>query len=335
MRVKVRKTSSGRYALGFDIEFAVDGSKPGKSEPKGTSLRHLDADGLDDERLEDETDTLEDEALAAEQNLDEGADDADESALRPDGDEEEDEAFATEQDDDEPRQRAFADNEDRGDEDAPRAGWPNRRPVMKGVLDVSQAPALFDDDDDDDELEPGGRAGEQTPQAPEAPEPKPVPRAQAVKRLLDEARKTIGLGEKPPGSNHNKITVWYNKNVARIGNGPWCNMAVTYWAGLSSNLAAIFAGKGVGYAYTVAHAQKFQKKGRWRKGVAGIRPGDIVFFDWGGSRSIKNVDHVGVVEQVKGKRIVTIEGNTTGDRCRRMVRDAKFIAGYGRPAYAA
>lgn len=156
-----------------------------------------------------------------------------------------------------------------------------------------------------------------------------------MKALLDQARKSIGLGEKPPGSNHNKITVWYNKNIARIGNGPWCNMAVTYWAGLSSNLAAIFAGKGVGYAYTVAHAQKFAKKKRWHKGVAGIRAGDVVFFDWGGSRSISKVDHVGVVEQVKGKRIVTIEGNTTGDRCRRMVRDAKFIVGYGRPAYGA
>lgn len=39
-----------------------------------------------------------------------------------------------------------------------------------------------------------------------------------------------------------------------------------------------------------------------------------------------------LAERVRGKRIVTIEGNA-GNRCRRMVRDAKFIVGYGRPAY--
>jgi hypothetical protein len=110
------------------------------------------------------------------------------------------------------------------------------------------------------------------------------------------------------------------------------SMAVTYWAGHSANLGAIFGGKNIGYAYTVAHARKFQKKGRWHNGVAGIEPGDIVFFDWTRSRSIKKIDHVGVVERVSGKRIVTIEGNAS-NRCRRMVRDAKFIVGYGRPAY--
>lgn len=141
------------------------------------------------------------------------------------------------------------------------------------------------------------------------------------------------MGEKPPGSNHNKITQWYNQHIDRIGDGAWCNMAVTYWAGRSSNLPAILGGKHIGYAATVAHATKFRKKGRWHAGVAGIKPGDIVFFDWDGSRSIGRIDHVGIVEQVRGKKIITIEGNTTGDKCRRMVRDGKYIVGYGRPLY--
>jgi CHAP domain len=213
------------------------------------------------------------------------------------------------------------------------ARWPNRLPIVAGTDEISQAPALFDDSDEEEEQVGAALSSAGAPLAPDAAALRVDPARQAVNRMLAQARKTIGLGEKPPGSNHNRITVWYNKHIARIGNGPWCNMAVTYWAGLSANLAAIFAGKRIGYAYTVAHAQKFKQKGRWRVGVAGIRRGDVVFFDWGGSRLIRNVDHVGLVEQVKGKKIITIEGNTTGDRCRRVVRNARFIVGYGRPAY--
>jgi hypothetical protein len=150
--------------------------------------------------------------------------------------------------------------------------------------------------------------------------------------LIAQARATLGLGESPAGSNHNKITAWYNANIARIGDGAWCDQAVTYWAARSDNLDAIGAGRGVGYAYTVWHAEKFQQRGRWHPGSAGIKPGDVVFFDWTGSRRIGAIDHVGVVEHVSGGLIYTIEGNK-GDRCVRVARDGTYIVGYGRPAY--
>lgn len=150
--------------------------------------------------------------------------------------------------------------------------------------------------------------------------------------LIGEAKKSLGLGENPAGSNHNYITEWYNKNIAKIGNGPWCDMAVTYWAAHSGNLAAIGAGKGIGYAYTVWHAQKFQKMGRWHYGTSGIKPGCIVFFDWSGSRKVSAIDHVGIVEKVSGGKIYTIEGNKA-NKCVRVVRDSKFIVGYGLPKF--
>jgi hypothetical protein len=152
--------------------------------------------------------------------------------------------------------------------------------------------------------------------------------------LLAEARRTLGLGESPAGSNHNKITVWYNANIMRIGDGAWCNMSVSYWAAHSGNLPAIGAGRGIGYAYTVWHAEKFQRIGRWHYGTGGIRAGDVVFFDWSRTRSIGKIDHVGVVERVRGGVIYTIEGNKA-DRCVRVARDGKYIVGYGRPAYTA
>lgn len=149
--------------------------------------------------------------------------------------------------------------------------------------------------------------------------------------MLAEARKSLGLSGRP-----NYITRDYaSRHGAAFLTAPWCDMAVTYWARRAGVAAAVLpAGD---RAYTPWHAGDFLKLGRWIPGtVAGIdsaRPGDIVFFDWGGEDHISAIDHVGVVERVLGGgRVQTIEGNT-GDACKRRVRGAGVIAGLGRPAY--
>jgi peptidoglycan hydrolase-like protein with peptidoglycan-binding domain len=151
--------------------------------------------------------------------------------------------------------------------------------------------------------------------------------------MLAEARKSLGMGEP------NAIQSWYRSRngSAYSGNFAWCDAAVTYWARHSDNVAAVLPNGD--RAYTVWHAEDFQKIGRWHTGTVAevdkARPGDIVFFDWGTSNSISAIDHVGVIEKVLGGgRVQTIEGNT-GDRCLRRVRSADVIAGYGRPAYEA
>lgn len=144
-----------------------------------------------------------------------------------------------------------------------------------------------------------------------------------VQGMLTAARRLLGTTEHPPGSNRNLVTRWYGFT------GPWCDMAVSYAAAHSDNLSAI-GGK---YALTTAHARAFQNKGRWHYGIGGIRPGDIVFFDWSGSRSIGAIDHVGIVEAVHSNRtITTLEGNTS-DAFRRRRRSSACVVGYGRPAY--
>ncbi|MEU5881050.1 peptidoglycan-binding protein [Spirillospora sp. NPDC047279] len=150
--------------------------------------------------------------------------------------------------------------------------------------------------------------------------------------MLAEARRWLGTSGRP-----NALTRAYS---ARNGSGfleaPWCDIAVTEWARRSGNADAVLpAGD---RAYTVWHAQDFQKINRWYSGTTAnvdrAKPGDIVFFDWGSSNSIGAIDHVGVVEKVLGGgRLQTIEGNT-GDACKRRVRSASAIAGYGRPAYS-
>lgn len=141
--------------------------------------------------------------------------------------------------------------------------------------------------------------------------------------MLNQMRALLGVGEYPPGSNRNKVTSWYGMV------GPWCDMAITYAAAHSDNLAAV----GGRYAYTVWHAQRFQAMGRWHYGIGGIRSGDIVFFDWGGSRTVGRIDHVGIVEAVHSDgTITTIEGNTS-DLCMRRKRTSQYVVGYGRPTY--
>ncbi|WP_242908664.1 peptidoglycan-binding protein [Actinomadura terrae] len=135
----------------------------------------------------------------------------------------------------------------------------------------------------------------------------------------------------------NRITREYaSRHGDEFLGASWCDMAVTFWARHSGNAAAVLPGGD--RAYTVWHAQDFQKVGRWHVGTTAevdrARPGDIVFFDWGASNSVGAIDHVGVVEKVLGGgRVQTIEANTS-NACMRRVRASSVIAGYGRPAYS-
>jgi peptidoglycan hydrolase-like protein with peptidoglycan-binding domain len=143
--------------------------------------------------------------------------------------------------------------------------------------------------------------------------------------MIEQARELLRnrTREHPPGSNHNQVTQWYGFD------GPWCNMSISFEAAHSGNLPAIF-GK---FAYTVAHAEAFRSHGRWHYGLGGARPGDVVFFDWSGTRRIANIDHVGLIEAVRSNgTIVTLEGNTSNCFMRR-VRGPDVVVGYGRPAY--
>ena len=149
--------------------------------------------------------------------------------------------------------------------------------------------------------------------------------------MLAEARKALGMSGRP-----NTITKEYaSRHGDEFLRASWCDMAITYWARHSGNAAAVLPGGD--RAYTVWHAEDFQKAGSWQSGTTGnvneARPGDIVFFDWGESNDIGAIDHVGVVEKaLGGGRLQTIEANT-GDAVKRRVRGSAVIAGLGRPAY--
>jgi hypothetical protein len=148
-----------------------------------------------------------------------------------------------------------------------------------------------------------------------------------VEDMIKAAERSLGLSGRP-----NRITRWYSaRNGAMFASAAWCNQSITFWANQSGNEAPVCFRRD--YAYTVFHAQRFRKEGEWHVDIKGIRRGDIVFFDWNGSNRIGAIDHIGLVTGVRNGAIYTIEGNTS-DGCRRRVRFASMIVGYGRPTYA-
>jgi hypothetical protein len=147
-----------------------------------------------------------------------------------------------------------------------------------------------------------------------------------VEDMIRAAERSLGTTGRP-----NTITRWYSeRNGAMFAKAAWCNQSVTFWANQSGNAVPVCFGRD--YAYTVWHAQRFRKEGEWHVDIRGIRRGDIVFFDWRGTNRIGAIDHIGIVTGVRNGTVYTIEGNTS-DGCRRRVRFASMIVGYGRPAY--
>ena len=158
-------------------------------------------------------------------------------------------------------------------------------------------------------------------------------------RVLDIARGHIGYIEGP----RNNETVF----GARSGYNfqPWCGsftdavlqdagLQVTKSGGPTSEPSSV---------YTPSGSSRYKSIGRWIPRHGAVQPGDIVYFDWGGSESTSRVDHVGIVEAVlPDGRIQTIEGNTSrtdsgsqgnGGGVWRRVRSRGVIAGFGRPLY--
>lgn len=156
---------------------------------------------------------------------------------------------------------------------------------------------------------------------------------QLIYDVLRRLQAKLGTGESPAGSNHNFITVWYNDNVDRIGNGAWCEMTNTWamWTGGAKKLKK-------GRAYTVYSAQDAQKGingSSWHWGTKGMKAGDEVYYDWAGAKGDEGaVDHTGTVEKIHGDgTFYVLEGNK-GDKLVRVHRDSKYVVGYIRFAWS-
>ncbi|WP_214322381.1 CHAP domain-containing protein [Nonomuraea sediminis] len=145
-----------------------------------------------------------------------------------------------------------------------------------------------------------------------------------MKKYIDLLESQLGYSEK--AGAYTKFGDWYGKNVefdADYSSSPWCDMYLS-WAADKLGFEN-WIGQ---FAFTQAHAEWFKEHDAWGHKP---QPGAFVFYDWGGSKSIDGIDHVGVVTKVVGDRIFTIEGNIDGGTAKRKERDTSKVVGYGYP----
>ncbi|REE99843.1 CHAP domain-containing protein [Thermomonospora umbrina] len=145
------------------------------------------------------------------------------------------------------------------------------------------------------------------------------------KKLLDVAKDELGYREKSDG--YTKYGDWYGENVDQdsyFKTAPWCDMFLA-WAADKAGVTE-WAGQ---FAYTPFHAQWFKKEDAWGTDP---EPGAIVFFAWSGSKSLDDIQHVGIVERADGDTVHTIEANADGVHLKRKERSTDSIVGYGYPA---
>jgi cell wall-associated NlpC family hydrolase len=159
-------------------------------------------------------------------------------------------------------------------------------------------------------------------------------------QILSLAKAQIGTSEDAAGGG-TKFQRWYMNSpraletLKRDGgtrsaylNAAWCSMFVS-WVGEETGARAM-----VGWdAYTVEHARWFAGNKRWG---AVAKPGAVVFFSWGGSKNLSDIQHVGfVVQDNRDGTITTIEGNTGNGRVEQRTRPKSEVVGYGYPDYGA
>ncbi|MBG0822782.1 CHAP domain-containing protein [Planomonospora sp. ID91781] len=149
--------------------------------------------------------------------------------------------------------------------------------------------------------------------------------AARVRQVVTTALGKVGEGERKDGTTF--YGAWYDDYTDQKGfaGAAWCDMFLSWVAvqhGLEKQMGV--------FAYTPWHAEWFKKQGRFdRKPQAG----DLVFFDWAGSRSISAIDHIGLVTGVNPDGSVsTVEGNIS-DKVVTRTRTMDTIVGFGHPAY--
>ena len=122
-----------------------------------------------------------------------------------------------------------------------------------------------------------------------------------IEKVINIAKKYVGVCEDPPNSNKVVFnTKFYGREVS--GNYPWCCAFIWY----------IFNEAGINIKRTASCMMLgdwFKQEGKYHKDNPQV--GDIVFFKFPGSSRWTN--HVGLVIEVNGNTLTTIEGNTSSD----------------------
>lgn len=150
-------------------------------------------------------------------------------------------------------------------------------------------------------------------------------------RTLADVRKFYtdwaGLGESPPGSNHNFITTWFG-----VGDVSWCvetfSMAVCTGFGDLDHwpIKTVAPDYDKGFAYVWGAADAFDKVGLFDRQV---RVGSGVAFNWNGVGGVRNTNsHFGWVDEILGDGTVMVYEGNHQDQLQLVRRSMQWIEGF-------
>lgn len=142
-----------------------------------------------------------------------------------------------------------------------------------------------------------------------------------VKQFITTAYSDLGYKESPSGSNKTKFGEWIG-----LQGQPWCMSAVQYWAYKAGVQLPVLTG-----SCTVLKDAAI-KAGQWV--TSGYTQGDVIIYQW------KNgMRHCGVLFELLGNNVKTIEGNTAvgndsnGGEVMLRTRHKSLILGAVRPKF--
>ncbi len=162
-----------------------------------------------------------------------------------------------------------------------------------------------------------------------------------VTDIIAVAKTQVGYYKKE--DTPTKFGSWYNVYSNAGGDyfpsAPWCAMFAS-WCAKQANIPASIFRMHSGTRNMVEWYKKDTNPGYWHdKGDYTPQPGDLIFFQ--NSQNSNYVNHVGIVTEVSGGKVYSIEGNTTYDAAKDlygvMERSYKLdnarIVGYATPDY--
>ena len=144
-----------------------------------------------------------------------------------------------------------------------------------------------------------------------------------VSDFIATAMADLGYKESPAGSNHTKYGEWIG-----LQNQPWCMSAIQYWA----TKAGVALPMKTGSCLSFMNAAK--AAGSWV--TQNYQIGDIIIFQWASGQR-----HCGILYQLLGNKLQTIEGNTAvgndsnGGEVMLRDRTTDFVLGAYRPKFDA
>ena len=148
-----------------------------------------------------------------------------------------------------------------------------------------------------------------------------------VERIIELARKQVGVSEQPAGSNNVKYNTDYYGHHVDGGAYAWCVVFI-WWLFDFYHLNSEFCG-GTKTAYCPFVVNYAKNNGAWITSPSLFKAGDCLLFDWNGDNV---ADHIGLLISWNGASGQTIEGNA-GDAVSACTRSVGQILGAYRPAY--